>query len=81
MPPGRIAGVKGRVTRLVDLGAFRMVQVDVGTSLPLRVRLPKGRELQEGDMLNLAPARATLFQAGRVPVEIDFARQDAAVRG
>ena len=79
VPPGRIAGFKGRVTRLVDLGAFRMVQVDVGTSSPLRVRLPKGRELQEGDTLSLSPATATLFQAGRAPVEINFARQDADV--
>ena len=39
----------GKVIRLIDLGAFRTMQVEIGAEEPLKVRLPKGGFLAEGD--------------------------------
>jgi putative spermidine/putrescine transport system ATP-binding protein len=77
VPQQERGSFSGAVKRLVDLGAFRMVQVDIGAPAPLRVRLPKGRDLKEGDSLNLKPTMATLFQSGRDPLEIRFETRQA----
>ena len=63
----------GRVLRLVDLGAFRMVQLDIGQETPFKVRLAKGTGLAEGDTLHLKPTSPTFFRAGEAPVEVSDA--------
>jgi putative spermidine/putrescine transport system ATP-binding protein len=60
----------GRILRLVDLGAFRTVQIDIGTGEPLKVRLPKGGGLAEGDSIALRPTSLTIFRDGEPPLEI-----------
>ena len=62
----------GVVRRLVDLGAFRMVQLDLGDGAPIKVRLPKGRDIAEGQTLRLRPVLATLYQDGRAPLELAY---------
>jgi len=59
-----------RVLRLVDLGAFRTAQVDIATGEPLKVRLPKGSGLSEGDDIVLRPTSLTIFRDGEPPLEI-----------
>ena len=60
----------GGVLRLIDLGAFRTMQVDIGTDTPIKVRLPKGGDLAEGDTVHLRPLSLTFFRAGQPPIEI-----------
>ena len=59
----------GKVIRLVDLGAFRTMQVEIGTEEPLKVRLPKGGALAEGDTVHLLPLSLTFFRPGEPPIE------------
>jgi putative spermidine/putrescine transport system ATP-binding protein len=76
VPPGERADFAGPVHRLIDLGAFRMVQVDLGTEEPFKVRLQKGGGLQEGDMLELRTTAATLFRPGLPPLPLRGALSD-----
>jgi putative spermidine/putrescine transport system ATP-binding protein len=69
MGDGTLAGA---VRRLVDLGAFRMVQLDLGDGVPIKMRLPKGRDIAEGQSLRFRPVLATLYQDGRSPLELTF---------
>jgi putative spermidine/putrescine transport system ATP-binding protein len=68
--PGEPNAFPGLILRLVDLGAFRMVQVDIGTDTPFKVRLPKGGGLAEGDVIHLRPTSLTFFRGDEAPIEI-----------
>ena len=72
VPNGGDAVFAGAVQRLVDLGAFRMIQLDLGANLQIKVRLPKGRDIAEGQIVRLRPSQATLYQDGEAPLEVAF---------
>jgi hypothetical protein len=78
VPPGEPADFAGPVQRLIDLGAFRMVQVDLGAEEPFKVRLQKGGGLQEGDALALRTIAATIFRPGQPPIQLQGALSDQA---
>jgi putative spermidine/putrescine transport system ATP-binding protein len=72
--PGTPGAFSGKILRLIDLGAFRTMQVDIGMEEPLKVRLPKGGALAEGDTVHLRPASLTFFRPGEPPIEVGGAQ-------
>jgi hypothetical protein len=55
----------GTVRRLIDLGAFRMLPVAIGTA--------GRREPAEGDTRRIAPSAATLFRRDAAPLALSLA--------
>lgn len=55
---------------MIDLGAFRMLHVDIGTDTLLKVRLPKETVLREGTSSRFRPTRAMLYRDGQPALDL-----------
>jgi len=64
VPAGTPDAVTGRVARLVDLGAVRMADVDIGGGTVLKLQLGRADGIAEGAAVTLRPTRCAVFRAG-----------------
>jgi len=63
VPAGTPGAVSGRVARLVDLGAVRMADVDIGGAT-LKLQLGRADGIAEGAAVTLRPTGCAVFRAG-----------------
>jgi ABC-type sugar transport system ATPase subunit len=70
--PGTVGSLEAHVERIVDLGAFRTIDVTVG-EIALKVQIAKGRSIAIGERIGLVLDQAVLFDAAGAVRDVRFA--------
>ena len=79
VPAGTPEVLSGRVARLVDLGAVRMADVDLGGAT-IKLQLGRADGISEGDTVALRPTRCAVFRADGPARHLDLAEPAAPQR-